>query len=108
MPIQQLGQKFFVDGNLTTAERGQLFLIVVDKDNLVPQIGETGSCDQADVSRTYNRNANRHLSLKEWFYFRPRGALGDVNGANLSFGILRYAANLCIGKVVSILSAVPQ
>src|SRR5207302_10282770 len=87
-----------MDRNLALAKRGQLLLIVVYQNDLVAQVGETGPCHQAHVSRTYDGNANRHVSLREWLIGIGREGLGDVNGVYPTVGILKYALNSCTAK----------
>src|SRR5690242_21669271 len=87
-----------MDRNLAVAKRSQLLLIVVYKNDLVPQVGETGPGHQPHISRTYDSNANRHVSLGNWFIGIGRGGLGDVNGFYPTVGILRYDPNWCTAK----------
>jgi hypothetical protein len=84
MAVEQLRQKFFVDGNLAILERGQLALVIVDQDHVMPKVRETGACDQPYVSGAYDSNPHvlilrYEISCKGFVWiassWKPRGEL---------------------------------
>ena len=62
MASEKFRQEFFVDGDFAAFQRRQFLLIVVDQDDIVSEISETGACDQSNVPRTHNGDAHRIYS----------------------------------------------
>ncbi len=71
MPRQQLRQESFMNRHLAVPERGDFLLVVIDQDNLVPQIRKTRSGYQAHVPRTDHRDAHSEPSLLEFSFAPP-------------------------------------
>jgi hypothetical protein len=65
MPRQQFGQKALVNRHFAASERGDFFLVIIDEDNLVPEIGETNSSHQANISGTNYCDAHIEPALLE-------------------------------------------
>jgi hypothetical protein len=51
--------------HFAVSERGDFFLVIIDQHYLVPEIGETNSRHQANVSGTNYRNAHSEPALLE-------------------------------------------
>ena len=62
MSRQQLGQKSFVNRHLAVAERRDFLFVVIDQDNLVPQIRKARSRHQPHVPGTNHRDAHSEPS----------------------------------------------
>src|SRR5271170_4874450 len=56
MPLQQLGQQIFVDGNTPGTQLGYPILIHIHRDDFVSQLRETGRRDKTDVTSTNDRD----------------------------------------------------
>jgi len=53
-----------VDRHPPRLQRGDLALVLVDADHLMPEIGKAGTRYQADIARTDHRNAHRYLVVE--------------------------------------------
>jgi hypothetical protein len=60
MTTEQFGQKLLVNRNLSALESRQFPFIVIDQDDLMTEVGKTGSCDQSNVPRT--NDGDPHVS----------------------------------------------
>lgn len=68
-----------MDRDLAAPQGGQFLLVVVDENDLVPEVCKAGACDQTYVSRTHYGNAHHSLNeLKS--YHRAEAALRAVSG----------------------------
>ena len=59
MAGEELGEKFFVNGDFAGAKSLELLLVVIDQNDLMPEVGETGTCNQTNVSRTDDCDAHK-------------------------------------------------
>jgi hypothetical protein len=56
---KEFRQELLVDRTLAGMQRRQLRLVIVDKNNVVTEIGKAGARDQSYVSGTYDSDAHR-------------------------------------------------
>jgi hypothetical protein len=71
MPHQQLGQESFMNRHLAVPERRDFLFVVIDQDNLVPQIRKTRSRYQTHVPGTDHRDAHSEPSFLEFSHAPP-------------------------------------
>jgi hypothetical protein len=50
MPVQQFRQELLMNGYFPIPQGGQLLLVIVYENDLVPKVSETGSSYQSDIS----------------------------------------------------------
>jgi len=65
VPVQQLGQEVFVDGDLTAVERSELLLVVINDDDVVAKVGKTRPSDQSHISRTHHSYLHASASVRK-------------------------------------------
>src|SRR4029077_2998767 len=66
MPRQQLGQKSFMNRYLSVSECRNSLLVVIDQDDLMPQIRKTRSRHQPHIPGTDHRDA--HSEPSPWIF----------------------------------------
>src|SRR4029077_9178288 len=48
-----------MNGHFAILQGGEFSLVIVDKDDVVTQVCETSSCNQSNITRTYNSDSHR-------------------------------------------------
>src|SRR5208282_2165983 len=71
VPGQQLGQKFLMNRHLAVTQCREFTLVVIDQDNLVPQIRKTRARHQPNVPRSDHRDAHSEPALLEFSFAPP-------------------------------------
>ena len=64
MPLQQSGQKVFMDGYLSPFQGSDFFGVGVNRDDLVPDFSQTNGGHEAHITRANDGNAHDLLQAR--------------------------------------------